>query len=70
MSKVDFTIGELNHILLLISDKEREGSYYMSKRNWDKQTQNIKKKIAIMFERKIERECKKLIKQYLEMKDV
>ena len=70
MSKVDFTIGELNHILLLISDNEREGSYYTSKRNWDKQTQNIKKKIEIMFKRKIERECKKAIKQYLEMKDV
>lgn len=65
MSKVDFTIGELNHILLLISDNERDGSYYMSKRNWDKQTQNIKKKIEIIFERKIERKCKNILKKYL-----
>lgn len=50
MSKVKFTVGELNHILLLIADNEREGSYYLSKRNWDKQTESLKKKIQMLLE--------------------
>lgn len=50
MSKIKFTIGELNHILLLIADNERDGSYYMSKRNWDKQTESLKKKIQALLE--------------------
>ena len=50
MSKVKFTVGELNHILLLIADNEREGNYYLSKRNWDKQTESLKKKIQMLLE--------------------
>lgn len=45
-----FTRGELNHILLLIADNEREGSYYSNKRNWDKQTESLKKKIQMLLE--------------------
>jgi hypothetical protein len=50
MSKIKFTRGELSHLLFLVLDNEKEGSYYLSKENWDKQTKSLKKKLQMLLE--------------------
>lgn len=45
-----FTRGELTHLLFLVLDNEKEGSYYLSKENWDKQTESLKKKLQMLLE--------------------
>ena len=50
MSKdIKFTRGEISHLLFLVLDNEKEGSYYLSKENWDKQTKSLKKKLEAML---------------------
>lgn len=50
MSKIKFTRGELTHLLFLVLDNEKEGSYYLSQSNWKKQTQSLKKKLQTLLE--------------------
>jgi hypothetical protein len=45
-----FTRGELTHLLFLVLDNEKEGSYYLSQSNWNKQTESLKKKIQMLLE--------------------
>lgn len=50
MYTIKLTRGELGHLLFLVLDNEKEGSYYLSKSNWDKQTRSLKKKIQQTLE--------------------
>lgn len=66
MKSTNFTIAELKYILFLICDEERKRRRYLNKRGkWDKLIGSIKEKIKIMLQRKIERECKNILKKYL-----
>lgn len=44
---INLTNAEVNHILYLLSDNERDGNYYGNKENWLKQHNSLMNKLKI-----------------------